>query len=144
MLCHITGVWSLVHQMYWKCSNIKTLKQFQRNGLLSFLILDIMNYLWTELQAPVVTFRKEDHCSLLSCKLVMSATDKTVVREIRPRWLSWMRHPTGDQEVMGSTLTEVGNILSWRLKYFLWPFSPFRWFKKGTCQFLAKECAQYW
>ena len=42
--------------------------------------------------------------------------------------------------------TEVGNILSWRLimKYFLQSFSPFRWFKKGSCQFLAKECAQYW
>ena len=36
--------------------------------------------------------------------------------------------------------------LSWRLimKYFLRSFSPFRWFKKGSCQFLAKECAQYW
>ena len=29
----------------------------------------------------------------------------------RPRWLSWMRRPTGDQEVTGSTPTEVGNIL---------------------------------
>ena len=64
-------------------------------------------------------------------------------------WLSkctqW-RCPTGDQEVAGSTPAEVGNILSWRLimKYFLWSFSPFRWFKKGSCQFLAKECAQYW
>ena len=39
----------------------------------------------------------------------------------RPRWLSWMRRPTGDQEVAGSTPAEVGNILSWRLimKYFL-------------------------
>ena len=64
----------------------------------------------------------------------------------RPRWLSWMRRPTGDQEVTGSTPAEVGNILSWRLimKYFLRSFSPFRWFKKGSCQFLAKECAQYW
>ena len=64
----------------------------------------------------------------------------------RPRWLSWMRCLTGDQEVAGSTPTEVGNILSWRLimKYFLRSFSPFRWFKKGSCQFLAKECAQYW
>ena len=46
--------------------------------------------------------------------------------------------PTEDQEVEGST-PPVGNILSWRLtmKY----FSPFRWFKKGSCQFLAKECA---
>ena len=64
----------------------------------------------------------------------------------RPRWLSWMRHPTGDQEVADSTPAEVGNILSWRLimKYFLRSFSPFHWFKKGSCQFLAKECAQYW
>ena len=38
----------------------------------------------------------------------------------RPRWLSWMRRPTGDQEVAGSTPAKVGNILSWRLimKYF--------------------------
>ena len=63
----------------------------------------------------------------------------------RPRWLSWMRRPTRDQEVAGSTPAEVGNILSWRLmKYFLRSFSPFRWFKKGSCQFLAKKCAQYW
>ena len=63
-----------------------------------------------------------------------------------PRWLSWMRRPTGDQEVAGSTPAEVGNILSWRLimKYFLRSFSPFRWFKKRNCQFLAKECAHYW
>ena len=64
----------------------------------------------------------------------------------RPRWLSWMCRPTRDQEVAGSIPAEVGNILSWRLimKYFLRSFSPFRWFKKGSCQFLAKECAQYW
>ena len=44
--------------------------------------------------------------------------------------------PTGDQEVAGSIPAEVGNILSWRLimKYFLRSFSPFRWFKKGSCQ----------
>ena len=30
------------------------------------------------------------------------------------------------------------------MKYFLRSFSPFRCFKKGSCQFLAKECAQYW
>ena len=46
----------------------------------------------------------------------------------QPRWLSWMCRPTGDQEVAGSTPTEVSNILSWRLivKYFLQSFSPFR------------------
>ena len=49
-------------------------------------------------------------------------------REQWPRWLSWMRRPTGDLEVAGSTPAEVGNILSWRLimKYFLWSFFPFR------------------
>ena len=53
--------------------------------------------------------------------------------------------PIGDQEVVGLTPAEVSNILSWRLimKYFLQSFSPFRWFKKGSCQFLAKKCAQY-
>ena len=37
----------------------------------------------------------------------------------------------------------AGNILSWRLimKYFLRSVSPFCWFKKSSCQFLAKECA---
>ena len=55
-------------------------------------------------------------------------------------------HLTGDQEVARSTPSEVGNILLWRLmmKYFLRSFSPFCWFKKGRCQFLAKECSQYW
>ena len=41
--------------------------------------------------------------------------------------LIWMRRPTGDQEVVGSTPAEVGNFLLWRLsmKYFLRSFSPF-------------------
>ena len=81
------------------------------------------------------------------CELIISCSKVILYRVLsRPRWLSWMRRPTGDQEVAGSTPAEVGNILSWRLimKYFLRSFSPFRWFKKGSCQFLAKECAQYW
>ena len=49
---------------------------------------------------------------------------------------------TGDQEGVSSRLRS-GNILSLRLimKSFLRSFSPFRWFKKGSCQLLAKECA---
>ena len=80
---------------------------------------------------------------LSTCKLIWKGIYS---KRKRPQWLSWMRRPTGDQEVAGSTPAEVGNILSWRLimKYFLRSFSPFRWFKKGSCQFLAKECAQYW
>ena len=51
-------------------------------------------------------------------------------------------HPTGMRTVAGLILTS-GNILPLSLvkKYFLRPFSPFRWFKKGSCQLLAKECA---
>ena len=51
--------------------------------------------------------------------------------------------PTGNQ-VMSSIPDGSGNILSWRLimKYFLWLFSLFHQFRKGSCQFLTKECAQ--
>ena len=74
--------------------------------------------------------------------------------------------PTGNQMVEGSTLparyhsfVEIDHeifyghslpsndsviILSCWSWEFLWSFSPFRWFKKGSCQFLAKKCAQYW
>ena len=46
----------------------------------------------------------------------------------RPRWHSWMRRLTGDQEVAGSAPAEVGNILSRIviMKYFLQSCSPFR------------------
>ena len=49
---------------------------------------------------------------------------------------------TGDQEV-ADWPQPGGNIFSWRLimKYFLWSFSPFCWFKKVSYQLLAKECA---
>ena len=54
--------------------------------------------------------------------------------------------PTGDLEVAG--LTPAGLATFFRgdliMKYFLQSFSPFRRFKKGSCQFLAKECAEFW
>ena len=54
--------------------------------------------------------------------------------------------PTGDQEVAGST--PAGSAAFFRgdliMKYFRRPFPPFRSFKKGSYQFLAKECARYW
>ena len=54
--------------------------------------------------------------------------------------------PTGDQEVAGSTPTRSATFFHGDLimKYFLRSFSPFRCFKKGSCQFLWKECVQYW
>ena len=54
--------------------------------------------------------------------------------------------PTGDQEVAGSTPARSATFFREDLimKYFIRSFSPFRWFKKGRCQFLVKECAHYW
>ena len=59
---------------------------------------------------------------------VCNVTGSAMSAASRPRWLSWMHSPTGDQEVAGSTPAEVSNILSLRLivKYFLRSFSPFR------------------
>ena len=50
----------------------------------------------------------------------------------------------GDQEIAGSIRAGSGNILSWKMivNYFLRSLSTFRWFKTGSYQFLAKECAQ--
>ena len=55
-------------------------------------------------------------------------------------------NPTGHREIAGSMLAESATFFHGNLtmKYFLQSFSPFCWFKKGSCQILAKECAQYW
>ena len=78
--------------------------------------------------------------------------------------------PTGDQEVVGATpagsaiffgwdwlwnifyvilslplIQEIQLPLSFERKCtILHSLFPFRWFKEGSCQFLAKENAQYW
>ena len=48
--------------------------------------------------------------------------------------------------VTGTNPARFGNILLWRIrlimKYFFQSSSAFICFKKGSCQFLAKECAQ--
>ena len=70
------------------------------------------------------------NCDENAPKLHINSSNATANQHggCRPRWLSWMRRPTGDQEVAGSSPVEVGNILPWRLimKYFLRSFSPFR------------------
>ena len=45
--------------------------------------------------------------------------------------------PTGDQEIVGSA-TFLGRLI---MEYFVRSLSPFHWFKKGSCQFLANEFA---
>ena len=51
--------------------------------------------------------------------------------------------PTGDQEITGSIPTGSSIILLWRLilKIF-YGHSVSSTVKKGSCQFLAKDCAQ--
>ena len=55
---------------------------------------------------------------------------------------------TGGQEVAGSTPARLATFFHGDLimKYFLRSFSPFRYSRRvpGSCQFKAKECAQYW
>ena len=52
--------------------------------------------------------------------------------------------PTGDQKVACSTPARSETFFRGDLmtKYFLRSFSPFRLFKKGSCQFQAKACTQ--
>ena len=86
------------------------------------------------------------HKKCSGLKRLTKDSDYRCTQELQPSSMAQLGAlPTGDQEVTGSTPAEVGNILSWILimKYFLRSFSPSRWFKKGSCQFLAKECAQY-
>ena len=56
-------------------------------------------------------------------------------------------HRTDHQEVAGSTPPgrHLATVFSGDLimKYFLQSLSPYRRVKKGSYQFLAKECAQY-
>ena len=53
---------------------------------------------------------------------------------------------TGDQEAADSIPTGSATFFRGDLivKYFLRSFFPFRWFKKGGCQFLTRESAQNW
>ena len=55
-------------------------------------------------------------------------------------------HPAGDQEVADSTSAGAARFFLGDLimKYFPRSFSRFLRFKKGRCQFLEKEYAQYW
>ena len=52
---------------------------------------------------------------------------------------------TGDQEVAGSASAEAAAFFHGKIDHEIFStVIPFLRFKKGSCQFLAKECAQYW
>ena len=79
--------------------------------------------------------------ALITCRASLGQENERLLK-----WLSWMRMWLEIRRSRVRPPAEDGNNLSWRLimKYFLRSFSPFRWFKKCSCQVLAKECAQYW
>ena len=61
-----------------------------------------------------------------------------------PGTVAWSDvHPPGMRMVAGLILKSGKTFFHWDLimKKYLWPFCPFRWFKKGSCQLLAKEWA---
>ena len=114
---------------------------------IKYPVTDILSDLFTKLFATYLwLFCITSCCCVILNIYILSSILLLSYREILPASVAQMCRPTGDQEVAGSTPAEVGNILSWRLimKYLLRSFSPFRWFKKDSCQFLVKECAQYW
>ena len=49
---------------------------------------------------------------------------------------------TGDQEVLGLIPVGLATFIHGDMIYFPHSFSPFHWYKKSSCHFLAKECAQ--
>ena len=88
-----------------------------------------LHCLQTGLHLSVQVTRKRNRKVCHGCLLLLAlAIQYSTQIQGWPRWLSWMRRLTGDQEVAGSTPSKVGSILSWRLimKYFLRSFSPFR------------------
>ena len=63
--------------------------------------------------------------------------------ETQPLMVAWLEaHPLGMQAAPSSIPTSgtffLGDLV---MKKFLRPFSLFHWFKKSSCQLLAKECA---
>ena len=57
-----------------------------------------------------------------------------------PRWLSWMRRPTGDQEVAGSAPAKVGEIDH---EIFSTVILSLPLIQEGQLS-VSGECAQYW
>ena len=63
-----------------------------------------------------------------------------------PRWLSWMRLVIRRLQVWPDPPPRPGRQPSFMendLKILSMVIPPFCWFKKGSCQFLPIECAQY-
>ena len=86
-------------------------------------------------EKQVVYLRRWNLLTLLKWKFHINILPGAVAR-------SYARLP-GMRTVAGSILTSGKTFFRWDLvmKTFLQPFSPFRWFKKGSCQLLAKEWA---
>ena len=72
--------------------------------------------------------------------LLMRAHPICFLGEMR-KTITWYYLLTG--AMTSSNTSEVAKHIKYTMPASV-SFSPFRWFKKGSCQFLAKDCAQYW
>ena len=69
------------------------------------------------------------------------SVDPGIYIDVKPSSVAQLdARPTGDQEVESSTPAGTTTFFceDWPWNMFLRSCSPFRWFKKGSCQFLAK------
>ena len=88
-----TGPWSLSTKQYWY--------------FCLFLKENIYSVLGTHLNHPSMFLLQNKECIYLNTSYCLC---HALRQSCRPRWLIWMRCPTGDQEVAGSTPAMVGNI----------------------------------
>ena len=59
-------------------------------------------------------------------------------------WLSWMRRPTGDQEVAGSTPGRQHSFVEIDHEIFSMVILSLSLIQEGQLSVSVKECAQYW
>ena len=121
------------------------------------LYQNVAGHSWLTLW-PLSFWSRLFHLGLVKCPLLHGISisfENRTAKQCRSRWhisavsaLLTKVHVTAlvcSAGMVKKMPLDQKHVLSWRLivKYFLRLFSAFRWCKKGSCQFLVKECAQY-
>ena len=99
---------------------------------------------------PGIKLKTKDCASENYSKNLKNSDTRKIHCTHKQRWLCHIQpgavarldvRSSGMRTVAGSKLTSSKTFFRWDLvmKKFLWSFSPFRWFKKASCQLLAKE-----
>ena len=107
---------------YWMCENWCSMDLYQVCGE------------WYSTVCPMIASLRSDRWLIINH---LSGNGLFITSLCRPRWLSWMRVRL---ETRRSRVRPPPRAATF-VKYFLQSFSPFHWFKKGSCQFLTKKWA---